>query len=55
MRLNTEQDNIVGKAFMIAMARKLYREGSIDTATMNRLVIRIEKIKDIGKVDKREK
>lgn len=47
MKLTAEQDLIVGKAFMTAMARKLYRDGSIDTATLNRLVSKIDKLKEI--------
>lgn len=47
MKLTVEQDLIVGKAFMTAMARKLYREGNIDAATLNRLVSKIDKLKEI--------
>ncbi len=47
MKLTAEQDLLVGKAFMKAMARKLYREGNIDAATLNRLVIKIDKLKEI--------
>ena len=47
MKLTAEQDLIVGKAFMTAMARKLYRDGSIDAATLNRLVSKIDKLKEI--------
>ena len=47
MKLTADQDIIVGKAFMTAMARKLYREGSIDAATLNRLVSKIDKLKEI--------
>ena len=49
MTLNAEQEKMVGKAFMTAMARKLYREGQIDTIVYNRLVQKIEKLQEIGK------
>ena len=49
MTLTKEQDLIVGKAFMTAMARRLYREGSINAATLNRLVSKIDKLKEIKK------
>ena len=52
MTLTKEQDTIVGKAFMTAMARKLYREGAIDAATLNRLVSKIDKLKEIKKSTK---
>lgn len=44
MTLTTEQEKIVQQAFMVAMARKLYREGVIDTHKLNRLVMKIEKV-----------
>ena len=46
MKLDKEQDLIVGKAFMTAMARKLYRDGDIDISTLNRLMIKIDKVKE---------
>ena len=45
MTLTNEQNIIVGRAFMTAMAKKLYRDGDIDAAKLNRLVGRIEKEK----------
>ena len=47
MHLSKEQDIMVGKAFMIAMARRLYRLGDIDAATLNRLTIKINSLKEI--------
>ena len=47
MKLTKEQDLIVGKAFMAAMARKQYRDGIIDAAALNRLLMKIEKLKEI--------
>ena len=43
---------MVGKSFMIAFARKLYREGQIDASALNRLVIRIENLKKINTEEK---
>ncbi len=45
MKMTAEQDKLIGRAFMTAMAKKLYREGKIDLNTMNRLIIKIEKMK----------
>ena len=46
MKLNKEQDLMVGKAFMTAMAKKMYRDGNIDVSTLNRLMIKIDKVKE---------
>ena len=52
MKLTKEQDLIVGKAFMAAMARKQYRDGIIDAAALNRLLMKIEKLKEIEPIRK---
>ena len=43
MKLTKEQDKIVCRAFMAAMAKKLYRDGAIDIHKLNRLMVKIEK------------
>ena len=42
-KLTNEQEKQLQKAFMIAFAKKLFREGQIDASAYNRLAIRIEK------------
>ena len=46
MLLDDKQELQVRKAFMTAFAKKLYREGSIDVSTLNRLTMKIDKIKN---------
>lgn len=52
MKLTKEQELMLGKSFMIAFARKLYREGQIDVSTLNRLIMKIEKLKKINSEEK---
>ena len=43
MNLTKEQESVVCKAFMLAFAKKLYREGMISVPEFNRLTMKIEK------------
>ena len=43
VNLTKEQESVVCKAFMLAFAKKLYREGMISVPEFNRLTMKIEK------------